>query len=103
MTSQKLIGFARQQLDKLGFIYTPDNWYEYKHPSSKAGLAFVSCKLACRGRQNRLTIFMRFDKPAKAISAGFDCNEHTGKYNFLFLTTKHEIKYALEHICVNFI
>jgi len=97
MTSQKLIEFARKELDRLGYIYTPKEWYEYKHLNSKAGIVFVSCKLACRGK-NKLTIFMRFDNPKDALLVGFRCNEHTGKYNFHFNTTKSEITYVLEHI-----
>lgn len=97
MTSQKLIGFARKELDRLRYIYTPNDWYEYKHLNSKVGLVFVSCKLCLTGR-NKLSIFMRFDNPEKAILAGFRCNKFSGKYNFLFNTTKNEITYILEHI-----
>lgn len=98
ITAQKLIGFARKELNRLGFVETPDDWYEYKHLESKAGLVFVSCKLACRGQKNRLSIFMRFENPTAAIQAGFRCNEHSGKYNFHFNITKNEICYVLSHI-----
>lgn len=97
MTNRKLVGFARKELDRLGYIYTPKEWYEYKHLNSKAGIVFVSCKLALLGK-NKLSIYMRFDNPKGALLAGFRCNEYTGKYNFPFNTTKNEITYILEHI-----
>ena len=97
MTSSKLIDFTRKELGRLGYIRTSEEWYEYKHLNSRAGIVFVSCKLALIGK-NKLSMFMRFDNPEDALLAGFQCNEYTGKYNFLFNTTKNEITYVLEHI-----
>lgn len=87
---------ALKELEKAGFIKTPDNWYQYFHPDIAGGLN-VSCHASALGKNN-LSIFMKFDNPVLAQKTGFSCNPHSGKYNFVSNTTESEILYIFEHL-----
>ena len=98
MTSQKLMNTARKYLAKYGYYETPNDWHQYRHDNSQAGQVDISCRMTILSRRNQLNIFARFADPERAIKAGYRCNPHSGKYNFLGITTADCIELFLKHI-----
>ena len=63
---------------------------------TNVGRVFVSVGTHIKG-SNLFSIFTRFEDPSRAKNRwNFDCNPHTGKYNF------HFPKYALDELVENF-
>ena len=89
--------FAIEELEKRGFVETPDCMYQYKGTIPDVGLINVSCKMSPLGK-DKLTLFMCFDNPVKAREKGFKFNIHSGKYNCHFLTSQKEIKRTIQHL-----
>ncbi len=98
MSGKKLIQVAEKKLAKTGFLPTQNRRYDYYCTLKAAGEIGATYKLNCFKRKNGITFFMMFSSPKQALSAGFDCNSYSGKYNFYSCTTIDEIDYVLGHL-----
>ena len=82
--TEKLEKTIQEHLEKLGFIHSTQRRYDYYRQDPKAGELGLIFDVG-PGYDKRtitVTIFMMFDNPQKAIAAGYDCNPHSGKYNY---------------------
>ena len=98
MALNKLRRFTDKKLAEVGFVKNEDRRYDYYCSLDKAGEIGLTFKFNCFKRKNGITFFMMFSDQQKAIKAGFDCNPHSGKYNFYSCNTVDEIDYVLGHL-----
>ena len=73
-----------------------DNWHEYKKQSI-GGMVEITIRFgkSVVFRGYSICIFGRFADPGKALAAGIDCNQFSGKSNHHFIQTIEQLRHYL--------
>ena len=95
---EHLVKIAHILLLQHGFKETPRNWHPYSK-ESRAGEVGLTIRGEKRYKKRGycVDIFAAFSEPKRATALNINCNPFSGKYNFLFIESEQELKYAIQH------
>lgn len=89
---EKLADYAVKVAESVGFVMSPGPLWSDYYLVTKGGLLGLTIRDNADIRSIGICCFMRFRNPHYARINGFDCNPHSGKYNFHGLEIKEQIE-----------